>query len=223
MLAQAYSNIAPFPWYVQIPVILAVVGFAGLALYTAGLVLIEWARRIADGLVSGAHETAERLIEAGSEALSFVLRVTIGFIGTLLELLWTALRLALDYGAERFAPIFAPVRRLIEARRLYDRDFRKRYESFLTFLRAVLNGDAEREERKERAAPPPPPPPRMTVESALRLFGIADGPDLTAAAFEERFRRLMRAVHPDIVGANDLARQLNEARDFIRKQKRWSR
>lgn len=54
---------------------------------------------------------------------------------------------------------------------------------------------------------------------AMQLLGLKQG--FTKDEFETRYRTLMKGVHPDVAGPNELARQLNEARDIIRRAKPW--
>lgn len=57
------------------------------------------------------------------------------------------------------------------------------------------------------------------LTSAMQLLGLTR--PFTKQEFETRYRTLMKGVHPDVAGPNALARQLNEARDVIRKTKAW--
>jgi hypothetical protein len=54
---------------------------------------------------------------------------------------------------------------------------------------------------------------------AVAFLGLPNGFD--EKALTSRFGVLMKQVHPDIAGPNDIARRLNEARDIIRARKGW--
>ncbi|MFZ1991993.1 MAG: hypothetical protein WAW96_19735 [Alphaproteobacteria bacterium] len=57
--------------------------------------------------------------------------------------------------------------------------------------------------------------------TACRTLGLREDGDFERSLFEQRYRALMKGVHPDVVGANSLAAQLNAARDIIRQRKSW--
>ncbi|MFM1982277.1 MAG: hypothetical protein RJB22_996 [Pseudomonadota bacterium] len=57
------------------------------------------------------------------------------------------------------------------------------------------------------------PRPQMTRAAAARLLGVAE--DADAAAIAEAHKRLIAKVHPDAGGSEDLAAQVNLARDIL--------
>lgn len=76
-----------------------------------------------------------------------------------------------------------------------------------------------RKRRKNTKAPPAPKAPNA-LETAFALFGLVPGTGKTE--FDLRYRELMRRIHPDAAGPNDLARQLNQARDVIYAAYNWT-
>jgi hypothetical protein len=54
---------------------------------------------------------------------------------------------------------------------------------------------------------------------AVHLFGLDEGFD--EAGLDSRFRTLMKRVHPDVAGPNDLAMKLNLARTLIKERRGW--
>lgn len=76
-----------------------------------------------------------------------------------------------------------------------------------------------RHRRTDRKDAGPPFDDAGSLALARRVLGLPE--DFTRQAFEIRYRTLMKGVHPDVAGPNDLARQLNEARDTIRRARAW--
>lgn len=64
-------------------------------------------------------------------------------------------------------------------------------------------------------APPnaAPSPGRMTEPEALAILGL--DPGASRAQIQERYKQLMRNVHPDRGGSDYLASQINRARDVL--------
>lgn len=60
---------------------------------------------------------------------------------------------------------------------------------------------------------------RDPYDDALVLLGLSR--NSTKAEFITRYRDLMRRVHPDQAGPNDIARRVNEAREVIAARKGW--
>jgi len=108
-----------------------------------------------------------------------------------------------------------------ELRRLYREEYAAdfpSYRAFLRFYRAIENGedpDAQRGGRHDggQAAPDP-------LEAAIRLLGLPE--NFTNADLKRRFRTLIKGVHPDAVGPNELATQLNDAYTLIKERKGWT-
>jgi hypothetical protein len=55
--------------------------------------------------------------------------------------------------------------------------------------------------------------PAMPVEEARRLLGVSE--DATLADIRDAHRRLITKVHPDTGGSDELANQVNAARDSL--------
>jgi hypothetical protein len=108
-----------------------------------------------------------------------------------------------------------------ELRRLYREEYAAdflSYRAFLRFYRAIENGEDANAQRGGRhhggqAAPDP-------VEAAIRLLGLPE--NFTSDDLKRRFRTLIKGVHPDLVGPNALATQLNAAYTLIKERKDWT-
>ena len=108
-----------------------------------------------------------------------------------------------------------------ELRRLYREEYAAdfpSYRAFLRFYRKVAAGEdpgAQRggSEHAGQAAIDP-------VEAAIRLLGLPE--NFTSDDLKRRFRTLIKGVHPDVVGPNELATQLNDAYTLIKERKGWT-
>lgn len=58
-------------------------------------------------------------------------------------------------------------------------------------------------------------PKPMPRDEAAKLLGVA--PDADAATVHDAHRRLIAKVHPDAGGSEELAAQVNQARDVLLK------
>lgn len=105
-----------------------------------------------------------------------------------------------------------------ELRRLYREEFADEFDSFKEFKRRLNDPDPEEEEEEEKARPQEPPKVDPYAAS-IRLLGLTD--NFTRKDLEDRYRKLMRGVHPDVAGPNELATQINQARDLIKRRKGW--
>jgi hypothetical protein len=108
-----------------------------------------------------------------------------------------------------------------ELRRLYREEYAAdfpSYRAFLRFYRAIENGEDPNAQRggntqAGQAAIDP-------VEAAIRLLGLPE--NFTSDDLKRRFRTLIKGVHPDLVGPNALATQLNAAYTLIKERKDWT-
>ncbi len=108
-----------------------------------------------------------------------------------------------------------------ELRRLYHEEYAAdfpSYRAFLRFYRAIENAEDPNAQRGGRhhggqAAPDP-------VEAAICLLGLPE--NFTGDDLKRRFRTLIKGVHPDLVGPNALATQLNDAYTLIKERKGWT-
>jgi hypothetical protein len=112
-----------------------------------------------------------------------------------------------------------------ELRRLYH-EFRGGYRSFREFRRDFEGGGAKSQAKPESGPRPEPPkqePPKPDpFAAACRLLGLPENGSFTAADLKTRYRALMKGLHPDIAGPNELAVQINAACTLIRTRKGWS-
>ncbi len=186
----------------------AAVVLVSARLFTLAFSAIEWLVRLA---ISGLERLLTAAVDHGQTALKSALALP------LLPVRITTAWLHARY----LAPLLERRRQRIELRRLYE-EVRGDYASFEDFLRAFDGGDKEdapddetvREEEELK------PEPADKFELACRTFGLS--PDaLTQSQLKARFHELMKAVHPDVIGPNVFASQINEAREIIKARKGW--
>lgn len=111
-----------------------------------------------------------------------------------------------------------------ELRRLYREEFRSEFSSFREFRQHFNNGGGAQADpnagAKEQARDETPKADPFA--SACRLLGLPENGAFTAADLKKRFLALIKGVHPDVAGPNELAAQINAANSLIRKRKGWS-
>jgi hypothetical protein len=117
------------------------------------------------------------------------------------------------------APMLERRRQREELRRTYE-EVKDQFGSYDEFVRS-FEGEAEQDATREEESAPPSPAPADPFAAACRLLGLADTGSFTQAELKARYHQLMKAVHPDIIGATGFATQLNEARDLIKSRKGW--
>jgi hypothetical protein len=108
-----------------------------------------------------------------------------------------------------------------ELRRLYREEYAadfSSYRAFLRFYRKVAAGEDPGAQRggSEHAGQVA----IDQVEAAIRLLGLPQ--NFTSDDLKRRFRTLIKGVHPDVVGPNELATQLNDAYTLIKERKGWT-
>ncbi len=109
-----------------------------------------------------------------------------------------------------------------ELRRLYREEYAAdfpSYRAFLRFYRAIENGEDPDAQRGGRHAWRRKPRP-IRLRPRIRLLGLPE--NFTNADLKRRFRTLIKGVHPDLVGPNALATQLNDAYTLIKERKGWT-
>jgi hypothetical protein len=57
--------------------------------------------------------------------------------------------------------------------------------------------------------------------AACKTLGLSADGSFTKEELKARYHQLMKAVHPDVIGASPFAMQLNEARDLINLRMNW--
>ncbi len=107
-----------------------------------------------------------------------------------------------------------------ELRRLYE-EVKDEYGSFEEFVRDFHSGGAQSGQKQKEREDAAAPPPRDAFKEACAAIGLPPDGSFSEAEFKERYHALIKAVHPDMVGPNAFAAQLNEARNVIRKRKGW--
>jgi hypothetical protein len=94
------------------------------------------------------------------------------------------------------------------------------FDSFAQFKRA-MNGEEEPRNEDEDKVDNETKPPKDRYKEALALFGFNEGEVFNIEDFKKRYRALISAVHPDRCHSNTLATLVNEARDLIKKRRKW--
>lgn len=192
---------------------LSYAAFVGVMLVTARLLtlifsVIEWLARLAISVL-------ERLLTAA---------VGHGqtFLKSALAIPLVPVRMAAAWLHARYlAPFLERRRQREELRRLYE-EVRGDYASFEEFLHAFEGGHKEDAADNDNAREEEEREPETVdkFELACRTLGLS--PDaLTQAQVKARFVELMKAVHPDVIGPNVFATQINEAREIIKVRKGW--
>ncbi len=104
-------------------------------------------------------------------------------------------------------------------RRLYREKYAVQFKSFAAFKR-VWN-EAKRQEEQDRQREEAEPAAQADpYEAALDVLGLSE--PFTKRELNERYRKLMKGVHPDVAGPNALAEQVNDARDIVMKRRGWT-
>jgi hypothetical protein len=100
-------------------------------------------------------------------------------------------------------------------RDIYDREFADQFQSFEQFRRYYrwINDQNYVDPRQPFTAS------ADKFQDAVILLGLPNG--FTQQDLIARFSKLMKVIHPDIVGMNDIARRLNDARAIIKARKGW--
>lgn len=177
-------------------------------LLTLAFAVIEWLVRLA---VSGLEKLLTAAVDHGQTVLKSALALAL-----------LPMRVAASWLHARYlAPLLERRRQRIELRRLYE-EVRGDYGSFEEFLRAFEGGDKADAQEDGTAGDEEElkPAPADKFELACRTLGLSSEA-LTQALLKARFLELMKAVHPDVVGPNVFATQINEAREIIKARKGW--
>ena len=176
----------------------------GIAILHGGIVV---ARFIAGAADLGVTLAAER----GQLLLAAILRLSLTAASTLYRRVHDGW----------IAPIAERRRQRAELRRLWE-EVRAEYPSYEEFLRAFRGeagpheGTSEAGDREAETAPP-----LDQFAAACATLGLPEDGTFTVTALKARCTELMKAVHPDVIGPNIFATQLNEARALIKARKGW--
>jgi hypothetical protein len=182
-------------------------------------------------IVTIAHRIGIALLHWGSTAVTFIAHVADGAVTLAAErgrlLLAAILRLPLTAAAALYrsvhgiwiAPIAERRRQRAELRRLWE-EVREDYPRYEDFLRA-FRGEAGPNEGASAAGDAEAARPVDQFAAACRTLGLSEDGTFTAAALKARYTELMKALHPDVIGPNIFATQLNEARALIKARKGW--
>jgi hypothetical protein len=98
---------------------------------------------------------------------------------------------------------------------IYEKEFAGQFASFAQFRRYYrwLNDQNYIDPREPLTAS------SDKFADAVAFLGLPEGFDQKALA--ARFGLLMKQVHPDIAGPNDIARRLTDAREILKARKGW--
>jgi hypothetical protein len=219
-LAGAHAHLLDWIRMQEGPAFLAlwlVYGLAGLCMLLVGVMAVVGtgsllARALLDFLVWALRTSAATALLLG-HLMFWPLHVLAGVLRDILE--------------DVTAYVAAQLRERRELRRLYREDFARdfpTFRAFRRFYRAVANGEdpeytgddpwSQRGRTRETASGIDP------YKAALRLLGLPE--EFTKADLQRRFRTLIKGVHPDVVGPNELATQLNDAYTLIKERKGWT-
>ncbi|MGE0061417.1 MAG: hypothetical protein AB7T86_04990 [Xanthobacteraceae bacterium] len=212
-----------------------------LALWGGVMLLLSRLREILRGagtLASGGVRFVSRLplffIRSAFRGLVLVCRIALGIIPALLRLvlgdgyeliainvrLWCdpAFRLR-DRMMLRVAPVIARVHALQAAlaqeralRRAYREEFKNSYTSYRAF-RAAFNAKGAEQGDATTAADP--------FSAACAALGLREDGRFSHDEFKAQYRAVMKAIHPDVAGANDKAASINGAAAVIKQRKNW--
>lgn len=141
----------------------------------------------------------------------------------LISLPFRLIRLGWQYAYDLVVALIQRKRRLDELKKLYEY-VKSDYTSFEEFVSKTKADEAKKkadEEKRRKQNSPPPAPRSDPFSQACAVLGLPCDGAFTEAEFKQRYGAIIRAVHPDIVGQNSLASQVNQARDMIRKRKGW--
>jgi hypothetical protein len=119
------------------------------------------------------------------------------------------------------APIVERKRQRDELRKLYEKVKAEyaSYEEFVEDFKSGFQNSGKRKADEQHRAKQDHH--RDPFKEACAVFGLSPDGMFTERDLKERYGAMIRAVHPDIVGPNALAAQVNQARDLIRKRKGW--
>ena len=161
------------------------------------------ARRVADSV----QQRMTRVFEGASSLLAEAVQFALSPVRISVRALWDA----------HVAPRLERRRQRAELRRLYEE--MNAEGSFEDFVRDFDLGaaDTKHETGGARRAEAPDDP----FAAACALLGLPPGGGFTQAEFKARYQTLMKAVHPDAIGPNVFATQVNEARAVIKARKGW--
>lgn len=219
-LAGAHAHLLDWIRTQEGPAFLAlwlVYGLAGLCMLLVGVMAVVGtgtllARALLDFLVWALRTSAVTALLLG-HLMFWPLHVLAAVLRDILE--------------DAISYIAAQLRERRELRRLYRKDFARdfpTFRAFLRFYRAVARGEdpeytdddpwSQRWRARETASGIDP------YKAALRLLGLPE--EFSKADLQRRFRTLIKGVHPDVVGPNELATQLNDANALIKERKGWT-
>jgi hypothetical protein len=198
------------------------------------------------GCVIGATGFAVRLVQsAGRGIVAISEKVNEGlnaaFYGggaltmSLLSLVLYPVRLVCEFAWERaqgcFSVLLQRWREEQELRRLYREEFSGDFPNFRAFRRHFYEQEKEsaaqsaqhaQREQEQQQQQQEQAKKRDAFVDACKLLGLPEDGEFTPALLKQRYYALIRNVHPDIAGPNELALQVNAAHACIKKRKGWS-
>lgn len=201
--------------------------WGAVALYLfSGLIAVVVCCAVVTGIVYvlylGTRAAAVWLTEVTVLVLGALATVCVkGLTGLLKLIVWSFYflsQLAWDVVEEPYAHLAALWAERQELRRLYREEYAQDFRSYQEFKRAWTAMDEEPDKEEEK--PDKDHSRTDPLAAAARLLGLPEG--FTRREFEDRYRRLMKGVHPDVAGPNELAVQINAARMTIKERMGWA-
>jgi hypothetical protein len=169
---------------------------------------------------------ALKRIAAGLSAITGVLREALAPLFEPVRFQWLLIFAPLR---ERMAPFARSVQKERTLWRAYRTEFKGRFRSYLEFRRYFESkgaggpgANAQGGSGPGRSGQGSPAPARDPFSTACSLIGLPADGKFTESEFTARYRALMKGLHPDVAGPNELAAQVNAACGVIKKRKGWS-
>lgn len=196
-----------------------------LGLLIIGLIVAFYvAMWLIEFLINGAQSLTEFLINESIKFLGWLLQELGKGLFALPTMIWAGLgkatalpvKATLAY-AHKWKALWAEHYKMWELWLEYGVD---NFDSFSQFKRA-MNGEEEPRNEDEEKMDNEPKPPKDRYNEALALFGFNEGEVFNIEDLKKRYRALISAVHPDRCHSNILATLVNEARDLIKKRRKW--
>jgi hypothetical protein len=216
------------PGLVRWPVFLILWGLSFIALMGVVRGLFSFIEQ----LIPLCINAAARIGEFTAQILTILVLSVPALVGQLLKLALYPVRLlceaAIEQGRVRLGLYLQNWREEQELRRLWQREFRAEFRTFKNFKRhfhagTAGGGNAGANEQRHDSEPPRPEPPKPDpFKAACRILGLPEDGAFTAAELKKRYLTLIKGVHPDIAGPNELAAQINAACTLIRERKGWT-
>jgi hypothetical protein len=168
----------------------------------------------AESAVGAASDRAAYLMTRAAESGGALILTALKF--ALLPVRIPCARLWAAYAA----PVLERRRQREELRRAFEQMENPRcsFEDFVRDFEAGGSNGSEEDAGARCAAAPSADP----FAAACRTLGLPEAGGFGQAELKARYQALMKAVHPDVIGPNVFAAQINEARGIVKARKGWT-